>query len=233
MKTLWEKFNPSEYVKDNYSVIHDEDKEIIRKLVNFCIELPDVDLALDVGVGPNLYSIMAMLPFAGQIECIDFSSANLAYLRKQVKKLDSNWLHFWNLFKSLSQKYDIDLEQNLRGKVIIKQGSIYELKENKYDLASMFFCAESITSKSEEFSGACNKFIDSVKPGGCLVAAFMENSKGYKIGNIEFSACPVDTKVIRRIFDPKTKNLLVTRIPLAKQPLRPGYTGMIFLTASI
>ena len=35
MKTNWEQFDPYSYVDNNYSSIHDEDREIIRKLVEF------------------------------------------------------------------------------------------------------------------------------------------------------------------------------------------------------
>ena len=123
--------------------------------------------------------------------------------------------------------------ENLERKVETKHGSIYELEENKYDLASMFFCAESITLERGEFVLACTKFIKSVKPGGHLVAAFMENSRGYEIKGIDFPAYPVDINLIKKIFQPKTNNLLITRIPLAEKPLRLGYTGMLLLTASV
>ncbi|OGK46783.1 hypothetical protein A3A93_04020 [Candidatus Roizmanbacteria bacterium RIFCSPLOWO2_01_FULL_38_12] len=233
MKTLWDKFSPDEYVKDNYATVHDEDKEIIHKLVSFYSSLSKINLALEIGVGPNLYPVMAMLPFIEEIECIDFSTPNLEYLKGQLERPDDRWYRFWELYRSLSRKYDIDLVNNLKRKVEMKQGSIYELECNKYDLASMFFCAESVTKKQKQFTLACSRFIKSVKPGGFLVAAFMENSQGYNVGGVEFPAYPVDAKLIIRIFAPETKNLLVTRIPLAKKSLRPGYTGMVFLTASI
>jgi len=233
MKTNWDQFDPQAYIEDNYSSIHIEDREIISKLVAFYLSFPPVNLALEVGVGPNLYPIMAMLPYVDKVDCVDFSNSNLSFLRKQLKRLGENWYKFWELFKSLSQKYDIDLVENLERKVETKHGSIYELDENKYDLASMFFCAESITSEHDEFIRACTKFIKSVKPGGHLVAAFMENSQGYEIKGINFPAYSVNTYLIKKIFQPITNNLLVTRIPLAEQPLRPGYSGMIFLTATV
>ena len=233
MKTNWEKFDARTYIGNNYSSIHSEDREIINRLVTFYSSLSSVMSALEVGVGPNLYPIMAMLPYIKKIECIDFSKSNLIYLRKQLKKPDDNWYKFWELFRSLSQEYNIDLVENLEKKVKTKHGSIYELEEKKYDLASMFFCAESITREHNEFVLACNKFIKSVKSGGNLVAVFMENSKGYSINNIDFPAYPVDIDLIKKIFQPKTSSLLVVRIPLARQPLRPGYIGMLLLTAVV
>lgn len=233
MKINWGKFDPYVYIKNNYSSIHNEDKEIIRKLVDFYPLLPRLKLALEIGVGPNLYPVMAMLPFVEKVECIDFSIANLEYLEKQLEKPDKNWYQFWKLYKKLNQSYDIDLAKNLKRKVEIRKGSIYKLNKGKYDIASMFFCAESITTKRKQFVVACKMFIKSVRTGGYLVAAFMENSKGYKVGDKKFPSYPVDTKLIKKVFAPETDNLVVTRIPIAKQPLRSGYTGMIFLTASV
>ncbi len=233
MKTDWEQFDPHIYINDNYSSIHDEDRQIIRRLVSFYSSLSSLHLALEIGIGPNLYPVMAMLPFVKKVEGIDFSISNLKYLRRQLEEPDDNWYKFWELFKSLNRKYDIDLVKNLNRKVKIKKGSIYSLEASKYDLASMFFCAESITTEHDQFVVACNKFIKSVRAGGHLVAAFMENSQKYEVGTIEFPSYPVDTRLIRKIFGPQTNNLLVTRIPIARKPLRPGYTGMIFLTATV
>lgn len=232
LKMLWEKFDPYTYLEDNYSNIHEEDNLIIHELVNYYSSLPKLEMALEIGIGPNLYPVMAMLPIVRKIECIDYSAANITYLKKQLKKLDANWYQFWDQFNNLNQRYCINLLENLKEKLVIKKGDIYSLGENKYDLASMFFCAESITTNHNRFVSACRRFINSVKPNGYLVAAFMENSQGYKIEDVEFPSFPVDLELINKVFRDKTNNLDVKRIPLAKQPLRSGYTGMIFLTAT-
>jgi hypothetical protein len=50
-----------------------------------------------------------------------------------------------------------------------------DVPEGADDLASTNFVAESITEDVDEFSALCTTFIRSVRPGGFLVAAFMEN----------------------------------------------------------
>jgi hypothetical protein len=228
----WEKFDPEAYIKNNYSSIHEEDRLIIHHLAKFYSNLPQLELALEIGIGPNLYPVMAMLPLVEKVECLDFTPANIKYLRRQLKKLDKNWYQFWRLFKSLNSKYNINLVDNLKQKMIVKKGDIYKLDEKRYSLSSMFFCAESVATNYAKFALACRKFANSVKPGGYMVAAFMENSRGYEVRGIKFPAYPVDTQLINEIFTDLTGKLIIKRIPLAKRPLRPGYTGMILLTAS-
>lgn len=70
-----------------------------------------------------------------------------------------------------------------------------------------------------------------MRKNGYLVATFMENSKGYEINGVQFPAYPVNTSLVKKVFAPYTQNLTVEHIPVAQQPLRPGYTGMILLTA--
>lgn len=230
--TLWKKFNPSLYIKDNYSYIHDEDKQIIRLLLKFYKKLPQLNMALDIGTGPNLYPVMALLPFAKTIDCVDYSDANIEYLKKQLIKLDGNWYLFWESYKRLNPIYqNIDQVEFLKQKMKIYQGDIYSLDDGKYDLSSMFFCAESITNTYRQFALACKKFIHSVKPNGILVAAFMENSKKYILDNIKFPAYPVNEKILTGVFSPEVTGLKINHISITSQPLRPGYTGMLFLTA--
>ncbi|MBI5733125.1 hypothetical protein HY967_04210 [Candidatus Jorgensenbacteria bacterium] len=228
---LWNKFDPYTYIQDNYATIHNEDREIIHRLLKFYASVGKMKLAVDVGTGPNLYPIMLLIPYVQKVYCVEYSTKNIHYLRDQLRSLDKNWYTFWDLIKSGSPEHQIDLLKHLKKKLIIKKGSIYDLESDTYDIASMFFCAESITDSYEQFRKACLRFMQSVMKNGYLVAAFMENSKGYEMKDIRFPAFPVDVSLIEKVFAPYTKNLKIEHIPVAKQPLRAGYTGMILLTA--
>jgi len=228
---LWEKFDPAVYVKDNYAEIHDEDRKIIEILVRFYERLPQLNHNIEIGGGPNLYPLMLALLCVRNIEVVDISARNLTYLRQQLQHPARNWYLFWDLLRDLSPLYkNIDLVETLNKKVAVKRGNIFQLPSNKYDLASMFSVAESITDKLEEFKFACNKFINSVKSDGFLVAMFMENSDGYTISGINFPSVSVNSALLENIFQPKTKNFNIYRIPKAEKALRLGYTGMLLFT---
>lgn len=227
----WAQFDPQTYLKDNYIQLHEEDKKIIKLLTKFYQKIPQLKLICEVGAGPNLYPIMATLPRADRIEVVEYSLRNIIYLMKQKKCIDAFWNSYSDLFQRESNLYNIDIHWELKQKLIIKQGSIYKLPKEKYDLSSMHFCAESITENKKKFTDACMKFISSVKQGGYLVASFMENSKNYHVGNILFPSYPVNKQILKQVFESYTTNLVIYRVPKAIKALRPGYTGMLLLTA--
>lgn len=67
---LWNKFDPSVYIQDNYATIHDEDRKIIYKV--------------DIGTGPNLYPAMLLLPYAEKIYCVEYSQNSIHVLLCRV-----------------------------------------------------------------------------------------------------------------------------------------------------
>lgn len=148
---LWNKFDPYAYIRDNYATIHDEDREIIHRLVQFYASVGKLELALDVGTGSNLYPIMLLLPYVQKVYCVEYSQKNVHYLKDQLHSLDKNWYAFWELIKNDSPEHQIDLLKNLKKKLLIRQGDMYDLSNNTYDIASMFFCAESITVGMNNF----------------------------------------------------------------------------------
>jgi hypothetical protein len=228
----WNKFDLVTYIKDNYSYIHYEDEQIIKYLIKFYSKHIKIKHGLDIGTGPNLYPIFTMLPIANRIESIDYNSSNVRYLQKQTYTLDSNWRVFFNFIQQNYRQYGICLKNKLKQRVFFKQGNIYKLSKNKYDTASMFFVAESITNSYKKFIIACRKFMMSVKSGGSLVASFMAGSSGYYIGKIKYEACFINRCCLRDIFSPHVKKLKIYIIKKGKTPLRPGYKGMLLLTAT-
>lgn len=227
----WNNFNSSAYIADNYAKTHEEDIQIIKILVRYYDKLPQLQSALEIGVGPNLYPLMIMLPYIKKIDCIDISVSNIKYFNQQLKNPNPNWNLFWSLLQRLNPKYKQDYKKSLLNKVSINNKSIYRLNEDIYDLVSTNFCLESITDNSKEFILACNKFIASARSGGYLIATFMENSHGYEVDGIRFPGFPVNKEKIYKVFQPKVNSLEIKRIKVAAKPLREGYTGMLVLTA--
>lgn len=228
---LWTQFDPQKYLKNNYIQLHEEDKRIITLLAAFYQKVPRLKLACEIGVGPNLYPLMAALPVTKKIEAIDYTTNNLLYLRKQKIHIDAFWNIYWKLFQKESNRYYVDLKTNFQSKTIIRKGNIYSLPKERFDLSSMHFCAESITADKNQFVNACHRFIFSVKHNGYLVASFMENSKNYYVESTLFPSFPINKRILKQVFEPYTTNLVIHRIHKAKKALRQGYTGMLLLTA--
>lgn len=124
MKTDWDLFMPDIYIRSNYSTIHDEDKAIILRLLRFYKMLPKLEYALEIGVGPNLYPVMAMLPYIKKVVCMDISDTNIHYLTNQIKKPDENWLLFWDMFNKFNSIFNDNLNKILKEKIIVQKGNI-------------------------------------------------------------------------------------------------------------
>lgn len=223
----WKLFDPEQYVKDNYDYLHDEDRQILDILIPYYSNLPSANRAIEVGVGPNLYPLMLMLPKVSHIEAIDPNPRNISYLEHSLTFPDKNWQIFWEyISKSQSTKWI----NKLKVKLTISKKTIENLGANKYDLASTNFVLESITSSITEFNLLCKQFVGLIKPGGHGIATFMENSSGYSIGGISFPAVKINEEIIKSIFNPLLSKLVVTHINPSTTTLRPGYTGMLVLT---
>jgi hypothetical protein len=93
----------------------------------------------------------------------------------------------------------------------------------------MFFCAESITDDSDEFSRACRHLVGSVRAGGDVIATFMGGSTGYATAGRDYPAVPIDEADVRAALGDVCEIVRLERIP-GGDKLRAGATQMLFLT---
>ncbi len=230
----WVDFPASVYAEQNYKIVHEEDRLILERLAAFYSTIPAVGPILDLGTGANMYPILAMLPKMGIISCNEPAGANVLYLKRQSKVLDPMWWQYWRLLQEFQPETykDINVQEALRRRMLVWQDGYDNLAENYYKLASMFFCAESITSYKWRFEEVCKAFVGSLVPGGYFAAAFMENSEGWDVSGRSYPAIVVTPDIIRDLFQQWSDDAVVEHIPVAASPLREGYTGMVFITGT-
>jgi hypothetical protein len=94
----------------------------------------------------------------------------------------------------------------------------------------MFFCAESITERQDEFESACAAFARCVKPGGALIAAFLVRSGGYVVADRPFPVLSLSAESIEETFKHHACAVAAERIGIVEREIRSGYSGFIFLT---
>ncbi len=227
---LWEQFDPERYIKDNYATLHDEDRQILNILIPLYEKmLSGGERVLDIGTGPNLYPLVVVLPYAARVDCLEISSQNVQYLKRELNNPSAHWRAFLRFMEKKSSKYNSDLLRELARKIHIYRGSIFDNTRTGYDMVSMFFCAESITNSKYEFTAACKRFVSAARREGLLVAAFMENSTEYRIGSLNFPAYPVAKELLIETFQSLCNDFRIYHIDVAARPLRSGYTGMLLL----
>jgi hypothetical protein len=228
----WDGFDVDGYLEDNYTCLHDMDRRILTELSPYYAGIPagSVGRSLDLGTGPNLYPLMLAAAASRNLEALDHSAANVAYLRRTVRRgADPLWQPFWALCRSLNPALGQDLGAVLRT-VRVHHASGFDLADRRYEMASMFFVAESVTGDSEEFAQMCRRFAATVVPGGHLVAAFMAGMPAYSLAGQTLPAFPLDEQTLEATMRPVTTGLRVWRLP-ADPTLPYDHDGVLLLTA--
>jgi len=237
----WDAFDPKAYVDHNYGTLRSDDAkilEVVRKyFADHFRDTPDQAgpslRGIDVGPGANLYPALSMLPWCETITLYEHSAANVGYLKAQHDSFDANWDQFW----------DALCEQDAYGRRVadpraafaraarVEHGNLFDLRDRGelWQIGTMFFVAESLSTSEEEFLLAVERFMRVLEPGAPFAAAFMEGSLGYKVGEHSFPACSVTEVDVRKSLSPfaEGEEVAITPIGMPGGALREGYEGMI------
>lgn len=235
----WARFDPEAYVAHYYADPHPDDDRVVRMTAEALARAAEGGASLetiDVGTGPNLFPLLAALPVARRVTAWEYAESNVAWLRRELAggALREPWTHFWEIARAAHDPQRVAIAEPIRalgGIADIVQGSIFDLPKQQWDAATMFFCAESITERQEEFERACAAFAGAVRPGGVLAAAFLAGSRGYSVGDESFPAVSISPAALERAFEGLARDMTITLIGDREEEIRSGYTGMIFLSA--
>lgn len=229
----WDLFDSESYQRHNYATLHELDQIIIPKLAGFFEKQKlggDLE-AVDVGPGTNLYPAMSMLPFARTITLLEYSATNVAWLEDEIANYRESWNEFWQVLADSSARHRaVEKPSVLLNKIAdVQKGSIFDLEEDRWDLGTMFFVAESITGMRSECATATTKFVRSLKPGAPFAATFMENSRGYVVGGHTFPAVSVTEADVRRLLSDVAGDVELHHVR-SPHLFRHGYDGMMLVT---
>jgi hypothetical protein len=235
----WANFDSEAYFQHYYGEPHSDDDCVIRFAVEAMKRAEPIHAELDivdVGTGPSLIPFLCALPRARKLTAWEFAEGNVAWLEAELRSQDMRpqWQHFWSVARDAYQSDQ--LPENpmplLRAKSTIRRGSVFDLPERNWDAATMFFCAESITERQDEFEAACVAFARSVRPGGMLAAAFLVRSAGYIVADRPFPVLSLTPELIEHVFTENADGVRAEKIGIREREIRSGYSGFIFLTGT-
>lgn len=230
----WDAWPVADYLAENYRRLHRADEAVIdhHSAVYAAIPAGSLDRTVEVGAGPNLYPLAMAAAASRLVHAVEPSAASVAYLRGQLRDgPDPTWDPFYARCRRRNPALPPSLAQAL-SRVRVTRADAFALPEGRYALGSMNFVAESVTEDRAEFAAFCGAFARAVRPGGHLVASFMENMGRYSIsGGREWPGVPVDSEKISEAFAPYTVDLVVRRIDADPDLPDWGYTGMVLLSA--
>jgi len=230
----WDSFDSDAYFQHNYSKLRGDDEEIIDIVADFFQqnEAPRKlrPRAIDIGAGANLYPAMTMLPFAAELHLVERAFSNREWLEAEILSPHPSWWQFWEHMKAGRRAYTpIRNPFDLLGRrQNVVRGSIFNLPAAEYDMGTMFFVAESITTRNNEFVRATRSFVNSLVPRAPFAAAFMRDSSGYRVGAGDFPACSVDERDVRLALHAVATDVRIRTVD--SWDLRDGYCGMIVAT---
>lgn len=171
-----------------------------------------------------------MLPFCAKLTLIDYSTSNVAWLQRETQGYAASWDPFWETLAKAEPYSAIDKPRLLLGqRAQVEAGSIFQLPREKWDLGTMFFVAESISEREEEFMAAVRSFIGTLRPGAPFAAGFMENSTGYQVGSHDFPAVEIRDTHVKDSLRSLAEIRPPIRLEAGDDPIRTGYTGMILV----
>lgn len=233
----WDFFDPAVYVENNYRTVLSVDEEILSLVRahfsdHFCAVPARPVRGIDVGAGANLYPAFSMLPWCDEITLLDKAKPNLRYLTQQIARHEANWDDFWRRL-CVDDAYASmpgGPWQRLSEVARVEQGDVLKpvRRRDKWEIGTMFFVAESISTSSDEFHCAVEHFLKSLVPGAPFAAAFMEESEGYQVGDTWFPACKVKQDDIIDSVKRHSKPVQTYRIGRPEE-VRPGYESMILV----
>jgi hypothetical protein len=236
----WARFDSEAYFQHYYGEPHADDDRVIRCAVEAMKHALPVDAKLDVvdvGTGPNLIPLFCALPRARSLTVWEYAESNVAWLEAEMLRAEMRpqWHHFWGVTREAYQpeyRLPCDPMPILRAKSAVRQGSIFDLPQRAWDTATMFFCAESMTGRQDEFEAACAAFARCVRSGGTLIAAFLVRSAGYVVADHSFPCLSLSAESIESVFAHHARGIKTERIGIVEREIRSGYSGFVFLTGT-
>jgi hypothetical protein len=186
--------------------------------------------AVDVGAGTNLYPALAMLPFCTKLDLVEFSVANLGWLRRQISGYDDHWDDFWRIYAEHRAYAQLTAPRaEWARKVAVARGSVFRLPTQAWDLGTMFFVACSLSTDKAEFHRAVHCFVGSLRPSAPFATAFMADSRGYFVADRWFPAVAIGVDDVAECLASVAYDVDIRLIDIG-DPLRDGYSGMIVAT---
>jgi hypothetical protein len=237
----WSNFDADGYWKINYASVLPEDAEIIQCASKFLIEACGVrsrlKRAVDVGAGANLYPALLMLPWAEHIVFTEYASPNIHWLTENLADVPGEWRWqpFWDLVAGLPCYRAIENPRRRLAAVHeIRTVSIFDLPPRTWELGSMFFVADGMTTDEAEFESAVRSFLNALLPGSPFIMAFMEGSTGYDVHGIRFPAVKVTpTSLDALLADLPVVGTSVLRTDNSIRRVRHGYDAMLLVTGFV
>jgi hypothetical protein len=243
-------------MRENASVqVRDDDARIILAICchfkKHFLEHPQTEsypIGVDMGAGSNLYPAMTMMPLTAEIVLtdtsvlIDTSQSNLDWLKSEIRLMRSGdrealerWEPYWDRTWEAGHPWLNTTLAWTMAKTALNTSRADLLSlgmEQAFDLGTMCFVAETMTSSRAEFAAAVCSFLRSLRPGAPYAIACLAESTGYAVGGVDYPAVSVTADDLFATLSEcqyigrEVVHVQVIPVPEGG-PLREGHRGML------
>lgn len=235
-------FNPRAYLEEYHCDWDDEDEFLMSFLHRTYSALDVQRTLLEIGGGPTINQLISARNKVDTIVFGEYLKKNRVEVKtwREGRKTAFNWdPYFSHVFKLEGGATEGDaaaMKSNLKKKLrfvvpcnILNASPLPFMPTRHFDVVSVHFCPESITSFEAEFLAGMNRVVSLCRPGGTLIMSFLKESNMYAVGDTNFCAYPVTEAKLRQTFGALNCDIL----NLEHGPADPtrNYFGTISLVA--
>lgn len=250
--STFDTFNPREYLDEYYTHIGLENESLLKFFAEVFKNMKSNIKILEFGGGPTVYQLISGANKAEFIHFADYLEENLKEIKlwKQNSSTAFNWSEFVKRALELEGKKDVkknDIDKReklLRSKITkflycdaFRAKPLGEIHHNYYDIVSVGFVPESITSSKTKWIEAVTNICGLVKENGTLLMTALKESTYWRTGKNLFPSVNINETDIEKLLNNLGfKFIKSTSIPAEivdeNADNYEGYKGMIFVNAS-
>jgi NNMT/PNMT/TEMT family len=241
-------FDPRSYLKEYYSHLGEENRELLHFLDEAYERIfTHLDMArvLEFGGGPTIYQLISAAKYPVSIDFSDYLDANLSEVQMWLQDRPEKF--YWDSFIRYvlyreGERSDRDTIEN-RSQLIRRKVNylihcdakkIHPLGSQRrapYDIMSVNFVLESITTEMDEWNLLLDNVEPLVKTQGYLLMSAIIGATHYRVGELFFPAVPISPETIEAKLKQKHFSIVSTRCIGAEHREKQGYDGIFMVLA--
>lgn len=230
-------WNPVEYLREYFP--KDVDVEPVIKFIakEGPKRLKQNSIAIDVGCGPTVCYWSALAAHVQKMYLSDYLTINLAQIAKWLNREAD--MYDWTYYTDMTLKFegvekpteqDISQRESLsRSKVkgfmrcdISSENPVGVSQKGEYDCVLSVCCADSITSKKDEWRRYMKNIFSLLKPDGVFLGSSMRNCTYYKIGDISYPSANINEDDFRMLMEDFGFKDVIVEVAYESRPMVNG-----------
>jgi len=240
-------FDPKAYLREYYSYLGEENRALLRFLSQAYQRIfSEIDTAsvLEFGGGPTIYQLISAAQYPVSIDFSDYLDQNLCEVRAWLRDRPEQFS--WDAFI----QHVLDREgqcadraaQEQRARLIrskvkrlincdAKQSDpLGERRRSAYDIVSVNFVPESITTDMAEWDLLIDNIASLVRAQGYLLICAITGATHYRVGERFFPAAPISAQLLETQLQRQHFSIMLID-SIAAEHTEQGYAGICMVLA--